>query len=82
MLMHTDAYFCMLMHSDACMLMHADEYWCLKYVDDVFLEHHLQIRYIDFVYFDCDLYTFVLSMYILYMILYTLYEIRMHADAY
>ena len=34
-----------LLHAAACwrMLMHADEYWCIKYVDDVFLEPHLHI---------------------------------------
>ena len=44
----------MLMHTDACMLMHADEYWSIRYVDDVFLEPHLQILYIDFIYFNSD----------------------------
>ena len=36
------------------MLMHADEYWSTRYVDDVFVEPHLQILYLDFIYFTCD----------------------------
>ena len=41
----------MLMQTDACLLMHAGEYWCVRHVVDVFLEPHLQINYIDFIYF-------------------------------
>ena len=60
----------MLMHTDAYMLMHADDYWCIRYVDDVFLEPHLQIIYIDFIYFNLH------YIYILYAD-----SILMHADA-
>ena len=44
----------MLMQTDACVLMHAGEYWCIRHVVDVFLEPHLQINYIDFIYFILD----------------------------
>ena len=43
------------MRTDAGMLMHADEY--IRYVDDVFLEPHLQIIYIDFIQIVYRLYT-------------------------
>ena len=45
------------MRTDAGMLMHADEYWCIRYVDDVFLEPHLQIIYIEFIQIVYRLYT-------------------------
>ena len=46
----------MLMQTDACLLMHAGEYWCVRHVVDVFVEPHLQINYIDFIYFIFGLY--------------------------
>ena len=49
-LMHADSWSCILMHTDACTLMHADEYLCVRCVDDVFLEPHIRILDIDFIY--------------------------------
>ena len=46
----------MLMQTDACLLMHAGEYWCVRHVVDVFVEPHLQINYIDVIYFMFGLY--------------------------
>ena len=61
------------MRTDAGMLMHADEYWCIGYVDDVFLEPHLQIIYIDFIQIVYRLYTDCVQVNILctYCVLYT-----------